>query len=124
MDSDRGEARKSERHGLAVHGNYRLSGKRHDVFFVELSDKGCRFYDRYSPLEVGDDINLRIEDLGPFGATVRWRSAKYIGVQFETPLYGPVFDHIRDKLDRAASAGFIPRIPETDQVVVPLRRAS
>ena len=113
-------ARKAERHELAVHGNYRMRGKRHDIFFIELSDQGCRFYDRHSPLEAEDVINLRIENLGPFEATVRWRDAKYVGVQFERPLYGPVFDHIRDKLDRAQNAGFIPRIPQPDQVQ-PLR---
>ncbi len=96
-----GEARKNDRHAIEVWGQYRMStGVRRDVPIKDLSETGCRFYDRFSSLQPGAEITLRIETLGPFGATVRWQEGGYVGVEFASRLYGPTFDHIRLRLSR------------------------
>jgi hypothetical protein len=96
-----GEGRKEDRHPIEVWGQYRMStGVRRDVPIKDLSETGCRFYDRFSSLLPGAEITLRIETLGPFEATVRWQEGGYVGVQFANRLYGPTFDHIRLRLSR------------------------
>lgn len=95
------EGRKDERHHLEVWGQYRLpSGIRRDVPIKDLSETGCRFYDKFSALLPGAEISLRIETLGPFPATVRWQEGGYVGAEFQHRLYGPTFDHIRLRLAR------------------------
>jgi len=95
------DARRDDRHPIEVWGQYRVStGVRRDVPIKDLSETGCRFYDRFSGLLPGTDITLRIETLGPFAATVRWQEDSYVGVEFANRLYGPTFDHIRLRLSR------------------------
>lgn len=69
---------------------------------LDLSETGCRFYDRRTVLKIGSALTIRIETLGPFDATVRWIEQDVVGVQFARPLYGPVFEHIRDTLDNSS----------------------
>ena len=96
-----GEARKDGRHAIEVWGQYRMqSGVRRDVPVKDLSETGCRFYDKFSSLLPGAEITLKIETLGPFPATVRWQEGGYVGVEFQHRLYGPTFDHIRLRLAR------------------------
>jgi len=96
-----GEARKDGRHLIEVWGQYRMqSGVRRDVPIKDLSETGCRFYDKFSSLMPGADITLKIETLGPFPAIVRWQEGGYVGVEFQHRLYGPTFDHIRLRLAR------------------------
>jgi hypothetical protein len=92
--------RRAERHELTVQGSYRFGGRRRDVQLTDLSEKGCRFVDRHSPVRLDDEIQLRIEMLGPFEGRVRWRDSRYVGIQFEQPIYSPIFDFIRQRLDR------------------------
>ena len=96
-----GDARKEGRHNIEVWGQYRMpSGIRRDVPIKDLSETGCRFYDKFSSLMPGAEITLRIESLGPYAGIVRWQEAGYVGIEFEHRLYGPMFDHIRLRLSR------------------------
>ncbi len=93
------EARKEDRHQLEVWGQYRTSnGPRRDVPIKDLSESGCRFFDKFSSLLPGAELTLRIETIGPFPATVMWQEGGYVGVEFHQRLYGPTFDHIRLRL--------------------------
>lgn len=96
-----GNNRRDDRHAIEVWGQYRVkSGVRRDVPIKDLSETGCKFYDKFSSLLRGDTISLRIETLGPFEARVRWQEDGYVGVEFDTKLYGPMFDHIRLRLSK------------------------
>jgi len=86
--------RRDERHDIAIYGRFRYAGRNYDVPLLDLSETGARFYDKYGSLESDTVLNLRIDEMGPFQATVRWRKGDYVGVQFERPLYGPVMDYI------------------------------
>lgn len=89
------DGRRDDRQSVEVWGHYRTpSGLKRDVPVKDLSETGCRFYDRFSSLLPGAEITLRIETLGPFPAVVRWQEGGYVGVEFESRLYGPTFDHI------------------------------
>ncbi|GGD94131.1 hypothetical protein GCM10011515_12400 [Tsuneonella deserti] len=96
-----GEGRKDGRHPVEVWGHYRTpAGIKRDVPIKDLSETGCRFFDKFSSLLPGSEITLRIETLGPFPATVRWQEGGYVGAEFQNRLYGPTFDHIRLRLTR------------------------
>lgn len=96
-----GDSREEKRHEIEVWGFYRTpNGGKRDIPIKDLSETGCRFYDKFSGLRAGEEINLKIEALGPYAATVRWQEGGYVGVEFQSRLYGPMFDHIRLRLSR------------------------
>ena len=102
MDDERAK----ERHAISVQGRYRTgSGVAKDVDVLDLSETGCRFFDRFGRMVPGTEISLRIGPIGPVIAQVRWCRQQVVGVEFETPLYGPVFDHIRQQLDTRNKGG-------------------
>jgi hypothetical protein len=74
---------------------------RRDVTMLNISEEGCSFYDRHSILRPEQAISLRVETLGPFDAYVRWVNNSLVGVEFVKPIYGPVFEYIRDTLDNS-----------------------
>lgn len=95
------EGRRNNRHCVEVWGHYRTpNGGKRDVPIKDLSESGCRFYDKFSSLMPDQEISMKIEALGPFPVVVRWQEDGYVGVEFHNRLYGPTFDHIRLRLSR------------------------
>lgn len=95
------EDRREERHHIAVEGRYRTgSGVPKDVSVLDISECGCRFFDKFGNLLPGAQITIRIGPIGPIAATVKWAERQVVGVEFENPIYGPVLDHIRNQLGR------------------------
>lgn len=95
------EARHAARFEISVQGRYRTgNGTARDVPIIEISETGCRFYDRFGRLSADTELSIRIETIGPIVATVRWCKKNIVGVEFERPLYGPVFEHIRNQLSQ------------------------
>lgn len=90
-------SRREERHRVGVPGKYRRgAGVPSLVQLLDLSKSGCRFYDRFGNLKPNTDVTIRIGDLGPIVAHVRWRQDSYVGVAFDPPLHDAILDHIRD----------------------------
>ena len=89
--------RKADRHEIGVMGRYRTGrGVPRDVELLDLSQTGCRFFDRFGRLDVGTEISLRVGSVGPIIATVRWQEERYVGVSFDPPLHEAVLDHMRE----------------------------
>jgi hypothetical protein len=89
----------AKRSSVDVWGVYRTpNGGTRDVQILDLSESGCRFFDKFSGLAPNQQINLKIGELSSFRVTVRWSDGGYVGAEFERPLYGPIFDHIRELL--------------------------
>ena len=94
------EIRREDRHGVAVEGRYRTgTGVPKDVSVLDISEGGCRFFDKFGRLTPGVQITIRVGPIGPIPATVRWCEGQVVGVEFEDPIYGPVLDHIRSQLN-------------------------
>ncbi|MXO68437.1 hypothetical protein GRI72_06315 [Altererythrobacter marinus] len=99
MSERDGEIRREERHGVTVEGRYRTGrGVPKDIRVLDLSEHGCRFYDKFGSLTAGTRISIRIGPIGPIIAVVRWSQGQTVGVEFDDPIYGPVLDHIRSQL--------------------------
>lgn len=95
MDSSVGR-RKSPRKVISVPDKIR-TGRcvAHNVAITDLSEGGCCAIDRGASLPEGTAVTIRVGRLDPIDATVRWARAGEIGLEFQRPIYGPVFDHIR-----------------------------
>lgn len=69
-----------------------------DVLIKDLSETGRRFFDKFSGLVQAKISVLELRSLDrslrTFGGTRR----DYVCAEFERPLYGTVFDHIRLRL--------------------------
>lgn len=101
MGEEDEETRREQRHHVAVEGRYRTgSGVPKDVSVLDISERGCRFFDKFGSLIPGAQITVRIGPIGPIAATVKWAERQVVGVEFENPIYGPVLDHIRNELAR------------------------
>lgn len=88
-------ARNKDRRKVGIEGRYRSGrGVSRDVWITDISETGCRFYDRFGNMRPGTDITIRIGPVGPIDATVRWLEQHVNGVQFRQPLHVSVFDHI------------------------------
>lgn len=76
-------------------GRYRKgTGVRFDIAIRDLSEYGCQFADLVGRVQVGDEITIRIGQVGPIAAQVKWIERRQVGVQFDQPLYPSVLDHI------------------------------
>jgi hypothetical protein len=89
------EGRREPRIAVSIQGRYRSgSGLARDVVVTDLSTSGCKFYDRFSNLKNDDRVTIKVGNVGPIGAVVRWRTGQIIGVEFEAPLHASVLDHM------------------------------
>ena len=89
------DLRREQRYSISVPGRYRKgTGVGYNVAIKNLSEYGCQFSDLVGRIGVGDDISIRIGEIGPLDARVKWVANREIGVEFEQPLYPSVLDHI------------------------------
>ena len=92
--------RKETRHPVDIEGRYRTgNGIAYDVIVNDLSQHGCRIFDRFSNLVIGKQISIRIGSIGPLFAEVRWREGQIVGIKFNEPLHPSVFNHMRYTID-------------------------
>ncbi len=66
---------------------------------LDLSERGCRFHVRSGQLKKGMPLTVKLGPIGPVEATIRWQEEEYVGVEFNTPLYPSVMEHIRQHFD-------------------------
>jgi hypothetical protein len=67
----------------------------HHVTITDLSEGGCCIIESGSALSEGSIVSIRVGRLDPIEATVRWVKDNQLGLEFQRPIYGPVFDNIR-----------------------------
>lgn len=95
-----GEHRREQRSVVTVAGRYRpRQGNARDVWIKDISESGCRFFDRFSIIAVDTSILLKIGNVGPIPAEVKWRDGPVVGAQFLRPLHPSVLAHIVEQMD-------------------------
>ena len=100
--------RGTDRYDISIVGRLRTGTGARDVTIVDLSEQGCRIYDRMGYLKPGLACTIKIGPIGPVDATIRWQEAPHSGLLFDRPLYPAVLDHIRAHFDlRTLGAGRI-----------------
>jgi hypothetical protein len=89
------DLRQEQRHPVEIQGRYRTgSGIPRDVIVTDLSEHGCRIFDRFCNLGIGRFITIRVGSIGPLGARVMWRESNLAGLQFSEPLHPRVLEHV------------------------------
>lgn len=92
------DLRREQRYSIAVPGRYRKgTGVRFNVAIKDLSEYGCQFADLVGRLSIGDEITIRIGEIGPLSSKVKWIDRRQAGVEFSQPLHPSVLDHIIDQ---------------------------
>ncbi|MBX7496903.1 hypothetical protein K3172_13655 [Qipengyuania sp. 6B39] len=95
------ENRREERFTVQVAGRYRgRHGGSRDIWFKDISEYGCRFFDKFSILEVDSEILVKLGNIGPIPALVKWRDGSTVGAEFDRPLHPSVLGHIAREMDR------------------------
>ena len=88
--------REKERFVVNVMGTVRTgSGKPIQAEITDLSENGCAFTVGTVWMQNSDHASLRIGDLGPIDATIRWVNDRQVGIEFHRPVYGSVFELLR-----------------------------
>jgi len=91
--------RTEPRHDISIIGRIHTGIGVREVTILDLSEHGCRFHDRFCSLRSDMPVSVRIGPVGPVRATVKWRQGEYVGIQFDSPLYPSVLEHIRSHFD-------------------------
>lgn len=98
--------RREPRHEVQVAGRYRSRiGASRDIWIKDISETGCRFFDKFSVLPVDSSITFRVGTIGPIAAKVRWRDKSVLGIEFDTPLHPSVLEHIVRTMDEPGAVG-------------------
>lgn len=105
------EHRRDTRHFVQVAGAYRArSGNSRDVWIKDVSEFGCRFFDKFSILDVNTEILIKLGNIGPIRARVRWREGSTVGVQFDHPLHPGVLTHVVEFMSHSEKSALpVPR---------------
>lgn len=80
---------------VAMPGRCRSStGKWSYIRLDNLSPKGCGLANPWRTLSEGGDVIVRLAGLGGVPGKVRWVLPSSAGVEFDNPLYAPLFEHL------------------------------
>ncbi len=94
------ETRRQSRRDVQVAGRYRAGlGVNKDIWIKDVTAEGCRMFDKYSTLQPGRQISVKIGNIGPIAAEVRWREQNTVGIRFEQPLHSAVLEHVVQYMD-------------------------
>lgn len=101
---DRVGRREKERFEVNVMGTLRIgAGRALQAEITDLSENGCAAHVSSPWMKSQAHVSLRIGTLGPIDATIRWVNDRQIGLEFHRPVYGPVFEHLREMIAGAHS---------------------
>lgn len=90
--------RQSERKSISLGARCRtMSGLRDEGQLSDLSTHGCCLTTKSMYLTIGARVMIKPDGLEAITGVIRWLSGNRAGVQFDTPLYGPVFEHLSNQ---------------------------
>ena len=74
-----------------------FAGLRDTAKLVDISTNGCCIICRGLHLAVGSRVIVQPEGLEGIPAVVRWSERSRVGVEFSSPLYPPIIEHLSRK---------------------------
>lgn len=100
--------RRSTRLSLAMPARCRtLRGFVDDVVLRDISAEGCRIVSGALTVRPGAMVVIRPNGMEGLCGTVRWVRGHEAGIEFETPLYQPIVEH----LHRSFASFLPPEVP-------------
>ena len=115
MATHHDDRRAHVRRDVLIDGQLRSgTGACRAVLIEDLSAGGCQFK---SPvrLETGMFLTIRLGQVGPIDARLRWQQDDHCGVGFERSLYAPVLDHIAPIFARPSLSTPLALAPPEDE---------
>ena len=95
MNTIQARFRRAERNALVMPARCRSrSGFVDRVVITDISRLGCKIESFALTMREGDPVVITPEVLEGLCATVRWTQGNSAGLEFATPLYGPVVEHL------------------------------
>lgn len=95
MSEPKRSFRRAERLPVVIPARCRTrSGFADRLMIHDISRDGCRVESQAITLHVGDLVVVTPAMLEGLCGTVRWVSGHSAGIEFATPLYGPVVEHL------------------------------
>jgi hypothetical protein len=95
MSTVQASFRRAERFGVVIPARCRSrSGFVDRVVVADISRHGCRIESQALTMHQGDLVVVTPAGLEGLCGTVRWVENHTAGIEFATPLYGPVVDHL------------------------------
>ncbi|OBX19231.1 hypothetical protein A9995_08910 [Erythrobacter sp. QSSC1-22B] len=95
MDSDIGRRDKT-RKTLSLPGKIRMGrGIPQRVAITDLSEGGCRVIQANIRIKADSNVSIRVGNLDPIYASVRWTQNGAIGLEFQQPLCGSLVENMR-----------------------------
>lgn len=70
------------------------SGMRDQGEISDISEEGCCVSTNSLFFKVGTRVLIKPEGLEGLTGVVRWITSDKAGVEFDTPIYGPIIDHL------------------------------
>lgn len=87
--------RRSARRPVAMTAQCRASsGLRDTGQILDLTAEGCCVVTNGLFVKVGARVLVRPQGLEGLTGVVRWIAGTRAGIEFDTPIYGPVFEHL------------------------------
>ena len=65
------------------------------VSIVDLTPEGCCIFARGLILREGQAVRITPASFQALPGVVRWNARGYAGIEFDSPLYGPVAEHLQ-----------------------------
>ena len=91
------ELRRSDRNAVVLPAGCRTSsGMRYVGEISDISSEGCCFTTNVPLFRVGTRVIVRPEGLEGLTGVVRWIKGTKAGIEFDSPIYGPVLGHLVD----------------------------
>jgi hypothetical protein len=108
------QERSSARRAVRMSAVCRSSnGLRDEGWLEDISAAGCCFVTRGTCFKVGSHVILRPEGLEGISGIVRWVHANRSGIEFNSPLYGAVLEHLCNRFGHVSGAVAAPPAPDS-----------
>jgi hypothetical protein len=108
--------RNAERKAVRMPATCRsANGLRDEGWLEDISAVGCCFVTRGTTFKVGSHVMLRPGGIEGIPGVVRWVRANRCGVQFSSPIYGAVVDHLCKQFGDAAHPLTVEAVPRYRQ---------
>lgn len=92
------QPRRADRKPVVLKAKCRTqSGMRDDGTISDLSAEGCCVKTNRLFFRVGMRVLIRPEGIEGLSGVVRWIEGDCAGVEFDSPLYGPIIDHLAER---------------------------
>ncbi|MDG2001766.1 MAG: hypothetical protein P8J20_00385 [Novosphingobium sp.] len=80
------------------------TGATNSIEIIDINESGCLANKTMMRMAVGDRVLLKLPRLEHMAAYITWVEEEQVGFTFETPLYGPVLQHMLAGISEPSAA--------------------